>query len=316
MQSLKSRLLFVVIRHRHLLRGELRKPRFDATTSIPAFRAQCERSAARLSRMAPNVRVEPATLGGSPAEWLVPDRSPSDRVILYVHGGGYVSGSCADHRGFVSMFAARLGVRCVTYEYRLAPEHPFPAAVDDSVRAYRALLDDLHVRPEHIVVAGESAGGGLALSLLLALKELGLPQPAAVVAISPWTDLTCSSEAYRTRNARSAAPLDSWLVFRAHYAGATPLDHPWVSPLHGDLAGLPPVLVNAGTDDELFDDGRRFVERAVERGVDATFRAGEGMIHCYPMLAPMFREAREAMDEIAAFTRRHLGLDMSPSTAA
>lgn len=317
MQSLKSRLLFAVIRHRHLLRGELRKPRFDANTSIPAFRAQCERSAARLSRMAPGVRVDPVTLGGMTAEWLVPDGSPGDRAVLYVHGGGYVAGSCADHRGFVSSFAARLGVRCVTYEYRLAPEHPFPAAVDDTVRAYRALLDDMRVRPERVVVAGESAGGGLALALLLALKERGLPQPAAAIAISPWTDLTCSSESYRTRNARSAAPLDSWLVFRAHYAGATPLDHPLVSPLHGDLAGLPPVLVNAGTDDELFDDGRRFVERAVARGVDATFRAGEGMIHCYPMLAPMFREAREAMDEIAAFARRHLGLDAgAPPTGA
>lgn len=309
MQSLTSRLLFTVIRHRHLLRGELRKPRFDATTSIPAFRAQCERSAARLSRMAPGVRVEPATLGGRPAEWLVPDGAPSDRAILYAHGGGYVAGSCADHRGFVSMFAARLGVRCVTYDYRLAPEHPFPAAVDDSVRVYRALLDDLGLRPERVVVAGESAGGGLALSLLLALKERGVAQPAAAIAISPWTDLTCTSESYRTRNARSAAPLDSWLVFRAHYAGATPLDHPLVSPLHGDLAGLPPLLVNAGTDDELFDDGRALVERAAACGVDATFCAGEGMIHCYPMLAPMFREAREAMDEIAAFARRTLGLD-------
>jgi acetyl esterase/lipase len=307
-QSLKSRILFALIRNRHLLQGRLRKPRFDSNTSITDFRAQCERSAARLSKLAPGVRVEPATIAGTSAEWLVPEGADRTKAILYVHGGGYVSGSCADHRGFVSTFARRLGVACLTYDYRLAPEHPFPAAVEDSTAVYRGLVQEFGLSPNNILIAGESAGGGLTLALLLALRDQGIPLPAAAIAISPWADLTCSSESYRTRNAKSVAPLDSWLVFRDHYAGRERLDHPWLSPIFGDLSGLPPILVNAGTDDELYDDGRIFVGRAKASGTDATFRAGHNMIHCYPLLAPMFREACEAMDEISQFGRRHLGL--------
>jgi epsilon-lactone hydrolase len=314
MQSLKSRILFALIRHRHLFKGRLRKERFDATTSIAAFRESCERSAARLSKLSPGVRIEPTTVGGVPAEWLIPSDAAARKAILYVHGGGYVSGSCADHRGFVSSFARRLGVACLTFDYRLAPEHPFPAAVEDSVAAYRGLIGEKGIAPGDVLVAGESAGGGLALALLLALRDQAIPLPAAAVAISPWTDLTCSSESYRTRNARSVAPLDSWWVFSAHYAGKADRRNPWLSPVFGDLAGLPPILVNSGTDDELFDDGRIFVERAQACGCPATFCAGEGMIHCYPMLSPMFREAREAMDEIAAFAHQHLRI-AAPSSS-
>jgi acetyl esterase/lipase len=125
MQSLKSRLIFALIRHRHLLAGKLRKVRFDANTSIAEFREQCERSAVRLSKLAPGVKVEPVTVGGVAAEWLIPEGARRDKAILYVHGGGYVSGSCADHRGFVSTFARRLGLPCLTYDYRLAPERRF-----------------------------------------------------------------------------------------------------------------------------------------------------------------------------------------------
>jgi epsilon-lactone hydrolase len=306
MQSIKSRILFALIRHRHLFRGRLRKERFDSTTSIEGFREQCERSAARLSKLSPGVRVEPTTVGGIGAEWLIPERADPDKAVLYVHGGGYVSGSCADHRAFVSAFANHLGVSCLTYNYRLAPEHPFPAAVDDSIAVYRGLLEEIGLLPHNLLIAGESAGGGLTLALLLALRDRGVSPPAAAIAISPWADLTCSSESYRTRNARSVAPLDSWRVFSAHYAGKERRDHPWMSPIFGDLSGLPPILVDAGGDDELFDDGRMFVERAQASGTQATFRAGPGMIHCYPVLSPMFREAREAMDEIAEFVQSQL----------
>jgi acetyl esterase/lipase len=306
MPSFKSRLVNALIRNRHLLRGKLRREAFTPERSIPAFRAQCEQSAARMSRLPSGVRVEPTQLAGLPAEWLIPASAPANRAILYVHGGGYVSGSCADHRGFVATFADRLGVAAVTYEYRLAPEHPFPAAVDDSVGAYQALLE--RYSPAHILVAGESAGGGLCLALLLASKHAGLPLPCAAVAITPWVDLTCSSPGYRTRNARSAAPMNSWTVFSAHYARGANRRDPLLSPLFGDLHGLPPLLLNAGMDDELYDEAEMFARRATDAGVNVTFRAGEGMIHCYPLLAPMFPEAVEAMDEIAGFARRHLRL--------
>lgn len=303
-QSLKSHVINALIRHRHLLRGRLRREVFAMASSIADFRRQCAQSAARLSRLPPGVQIKPATVGGVAAEWLRPSGAPQDKLILYVHGGGYVSGSCADHRGFVASFARRLGYAALSYDYRLAPEHPYPAAVEDSLAVYRALLE--RYRPEDILIAGESAGGGLALALLFALKQARLPMPCAAAAISPWLDLTCSSLGYRTRNARSVAPRDSWTVFSHHYAAGQDRHNPTMSPLFGDPTGLPPLLINAGCDDELFDEAEAFARKACAAGVAASFRAGEGMIHCYPLLAPMFREATEAMDEIATFARRHL----------
>ncbi len=303
--SLKSRVINTLIRHRHLLRGRLHREVFTMESSIAEFRAQCEQSAARLSRLPPDVRITPAAVGAIPAEWLRPSGVPEDKAILYVHGGGYVSGSCADHRGFVASFAKRLGYAALTYDYRLAPEHPYPAAVEDSLAVYRSLLE--RFRSEDILIAGESAGGGLTLALLFALKKEGLPMPCAAVAISPWTDLTCSSPSYHARNARSVAPKDSWTVFANHYAAGQDRCDPLMSPLFGDPSCFPPLYINAGCDDELFDDGEAFARQAREAGVEVVFRAGEGMIHCYPLLAPMFREASEAMDEIARFARTHLG---------
>ncbi|PTY04900.1 alpha/beta hydrolase [Opitutaceae bacterium EW11] len=304
MQSLRSRLINALIRNRHLLRGRLRKQVFTPESSIPAFRAQCEKSAGRMSRLPQGVRAEPTRIADLPAEWLRPAGAPSDKIVLYVHGGGYVSGSCADHRGFVATFAKNLGFAALTYEYRLAPEHPYPAAVDDSLAVYRALLAEYSAG--NILVAGESAGGGLCLALLLAVKKAGLPLPCGAIAITPWVDLTCASPGYRTRNRRSAAPMKSWTVFSEHYVRGADRRDPLVSPLFGDLRGLPPLLINAGTDDELFDEAEAFAQRAKEAGVETTFRAGEGMIHCYPLLAPMFPEAVAAMDEIRAFARNHL----------
>ena len=225
------------------------------------------------------------------------------------HGGGYVSGSCSDHRGIISKFAKTAGVACLLYEYRLAPEHPFPAAVDDSVAVYQWLLAAGY-QPQDMLIAGESAGGGLCLATLLALKDRSIPMPAAAVAISPWTDLTCSGESYKTKNRVSPAPLNSWIVFRTHYAGSHDPALPLISPLYGNLEGLPPLFINSGVDDELFDDGEQFYLKAKEAGVEVTFRAGAGMLHCYPLLAPMFREATEAMNEIVAFIHDKLKVGM------
>ena len=277
------------------------------TTSIPDFRERCERGAARFGKVPENVELMPESLAGMKAEWLVPRGAAADKLILYAHGGGYVSGSCNDHRGIISGFARYAGVRTLLYEYRLAPEHPFPAALEDSVSVYRALLESGYA-PDHILIAGESAGGGLALATLLALKEEGVPLPVACLAISPWTDLTCSGASYRTKNHLSPAPLESWTVFSRHYAGAQDPSNPLISPLFGELQGLPPLFINSGESDELFDDGKNFALRAREAGVEVTFRAGRDMVHCYPLLAPMFPEATQAMEEMADFIRHHLNL--------
>ncbi len=305
MTSIKARLFNAFVRNSHFLRGEVRKPVFTMETSIQAFRDRCEKGAGRYASLPERIAVRADMLGEMKAEWLTPEGSDPEKVILYVHGGGYVSGSCSDHRAIISKFADFTSCTCLIYEYRLAPEHPFPAALDDSVAAYRYLLEKGY-KPEHILLAGESAGGGLSLALLLALKENGIPLPAGAVAISPWTDLSCSGESYRTKNRLSPAPIDSWHVFSRHYAGDQDPHNPLISPLYGDLRNLPPLFINSAVNDELYDDGKEFARRAKEAGVDVIFRSGEGMIHCYPLLAPYFPEATSAMQEIVDFVRARL----------
>lgn len=195
MASFKSKMFNFLMRHRHLLHGKLKKETFDFNTSIADFREQCEKSAKKFGSLPDGISNREETIEGMKCEWLIPQGSDADKIILYVHGGGYVSGSCNDHRGFVGRFAKNTGVINLIYEYRLAPENPFPAALDDSVKIYQWLLSS-GFKPENIIMAGESAGGGLCLATLLALKEQGIPLPAAAVAISPWTDLTCSSASY------------------------------------------------------------------------------------------------------------------------
>jgi len=305
MTSLKSKIFNALMRNSHLLRGQLRKEVFDSNTSIQGFRERCERGASRYARIPEQIQVTQQTIEGMNSEWIRPEKTNENKLILYVHGGGYVSGSCNDHRGFVSKFAKNTGITNLIYEYRLAPEHPFPGALEDSVKIYQWLLNEGY-QPENIIIAGESAGGGLGLALLLALKERGIKMPVAAVAISPWTDLSCSSESYRSKNKVSVAPLNSWNVFSKYYRGEHDPTNPLISPLFGDLAGLPPIFINSGTDDELFEDGKKFYLKAQKSGIEISFREGKGMLHCYPLLAPFFPEATEAMDEIVNFIKKHL----------
>jgi len=305
MTSFKSKMFNFLLRNRHLFQGKFKKEVFDFNSSIAGFRELCENGATRYAKIPKEITVKEQVIEGIKAEWLVPDGANHERLILYVHGGGYVSGSCSDHRGFVSKFAKNTGVTNLVYEYRLAPENPFPAALDDSVKVYQWLLKS-GFKPQNILIAGESAGGGLCLAILLALKERNIPLPIAAIAISPWTDLTCSSESYRTKNKVSLAPLNSWKVFSSYYIGNNQANNPLISPLFGDLKGLPPILINSGVDDELFEDGEKFYLKARSAGVDITFTAGIGMVHCYPLLAPMFSEATEAMSEIVNFVRQYL----------
>jgi acetyl esterase/lipase len=305
MISFKARMFNFLLRNRHLFQGRLKKEVYTMDSSIDAFRELCEKGATRYAKIPKEVQIKPHNIDGIPAEWLIPEGTDPQKLVVYVHGGGYVSGSCNDHRAFVSKFAKNCGTTFLTYEYRLAPEHPYPAAVDDSVKVYLWILDS-GFKPENLLIAGESAGGGLCLAVLLALKEQNLPLPTAAVAISPWTDLSCSGDSYQTKNKVSLAPLNSWIVFRNHYIGNNPATLPLISPLYGDLKGLPPLFINSGTADELYDDGEEYARKAKASGVEVTFRKGEGMVHCFPLLAPMFPEATVAMNEIVSFVRLHL----------
>lgn len=305
MTSFKSKIFNFLLRNRHLFQGKLKKETFDFNSSIAHFRELCEKGASRYAKLPKEITINEQIIEGIKSEWLIPDGANPEKLIFYVHGGGYVSGSCSDHRAFVAKFAKNTGVTNLVYEYRLAPENPFPAALDDSVKVYQWLLAS-GFNPNNILIAGESAGGGLCLAILLALKEQNIALPVAAVAISPWTDLTCSSDSYRTKNKVSLAPLNSWTVFSKNYIGKNQATNPLISPLYGDLKGLPPILINSGVDDELFEDGEKFFLKAKSAGVDISFTAGIGMVHCYPLLAPMFPEATQAMNEIVEFTRQHL----------
>ncbi len=305
MPSLRSQLFNFMLRNRHLLHLRFKPDTIDENTSIPQFRAEAERMSGALAKLPDGIEVQPITLDDMTAEWIYPTNAAQEKVILYTHGGGYVSGSCTDHRAIVSKMVKRCGVKTLQFDYRLAPEHPFPAALDDAMKAYRWLLAEGYM-PENIIIMGESAGGGLCLALLLAIQEQNLLLPAAAVALSPWTDLKCTGDSYQTKARLCLSPMGSWTVFSRYYVGDNDPGNPGISPLYGDLHGLPPLLIITGDDEVLRDDSIRFAEKAQQAGVDTTLRVGEGMVHCYPLLAPFFPEATEAMAEICAFINTHL----------
>ncbi len=307
MPSLQSQLLISVMRNRHLLRFRLKREMWDFSTSIPDFRRQCEEGARRM-KLPEGIEVSPVTIEGvtgiqnRQAEWLIPCGATKEKVILYLVGGGYVSGSCTDHRAMVAKITKGSGVTTLLFDHRLAPEDPFPAALDDAVTAYRWLLAQ-GISPSDIIIAGDSAGGGLCLAALLTLRDQGIPLPAAAVALSPWTDLALTGESYQTKLKASIDPPGMSIVCSKYYAGENDPRLPWISPLYGHLRGLPPIFICVGTNETMLDDSTRFAEKAKAADVDVTLRVWEGMVHCFPLMAPLFPEATQALDEVCAFIK-------------
>ena len=228
------------------------------------------------------------------------------KAIFYTHGGGYVSGNCADHRNHVAKFVKASGIGALLYDYRLAPEYPFPAAMEDTLTAYRWLLAQ-GAASRDIIIVGESAGGGLCLASLLAIRDEGLPLPSAGIALSPWTDLKCTGNSYKTNAQKDISTLGSWDIWSGYYIGSNDPENPWISPLYGELQDLPPILIVVGGHEILLDDSVRFAAKAQAAGTDVTLRIWEGMVHCFPMFAPMFPEAAQAWDEIIRFIKK--GID-------
>jgi monoterpene epsilon-lactone hydrolase len=305
MPSFRSRLFLFVLRHRHLLRFRLkRRDVIDWNTSVDELRREVGKTSKLFGKLPKGIEVSPVNINNLYAEWILLSQADKDKAILYFHGGGYVMGSVPTHRTHVAKFVKGSGVNALLFDYRQAPEHPFPAAIDDSVTAYRWLLA-CGIAPSHIVFAGDSAGGGLALATLLALKDKNIPLPAAAVALSPWTDLKCTGDSYRTAN-DPLSPGESWTVFSKYYVGDSDTTNPWISPLYGDLHGLPPLLIYAGENEVLRDDSIRFAEKAKEAGVDITLKVGKGMFHCYPVCAPLFPEATRALEDICAFIKKQI----------
>ena len=304
MPSLRSHVVLTLLKHRHWLQLKRTRPVVDFDTSIANLRAEVERSAAMFGKLPAGIEASPVIIGDRPADWLLPAGSTRDRTMLYFHGGGYVMGSVPAHRSIVAKFVRGSGVGALLFGYRLAPEHPYPAALDDALAAYRWLLAQ-GVAPARIVFVGDSGGGGLCLATLLAVRDQGLPLPAGAAVLSPWTDLALTGESWKRSD--PLAPDGSAMVYSAYYAGDNDPRLPWISPLYGDLHGLPPLFISVGEDEAMLDDSTRFADKAQQAGVDVTLRVGKGMVHCYPALAPLFPEAKQAMGEICDFIRAKAG---------
>lgn len=304
MLSVKARLIKFLLQNRNLLRLRPKRELIDWNKyeSILRFREDVENGASKFGKLPEGIEVSPITIGDITAEWILPAHGRKDQVILYFHGGGYVSGTCRAHRSITAKFVHGSDVGALLFAYRLAPEHPFPAALEDSVTAYNWLLDQ-GVSPSHIVFAGDSAGGGLVLATLLALRDQGIPLPTGAVAYSPVTDHTCTSESYQTKRKVCLAPEGMGVAAAKHYAGDKDLKLPYISPLYGDLHGLPPLLIYVGEDETLRDDSIRFAKKAQAAGVNVKLHVGEGLFHCYPAMAPLFPEAQQAMDDICRFIK-------------
>jgi monoterpene epsilon-lactone hydrolase len=284
------------------------RPVAETPPTIEEMRAGFEQMAAAFP-LPGDVSTESVSAGGVPAEWVSAPGADPSRAILYLHGGGYIIGSIATHREVASRISRASGARVLVLDYRLAPECPFPAAVDDALAAYRWLLDQGLV-PTRMVVAGDSAGGGLVVAALLAIRGAGLPLPAAGVCMSPWADLECSGESMSARAERDAMVQREMLVgMRDAYLAGKDARDPLASPLYADLSGLPPLLVQVGTAEVLYDDSTRLAERARAAGVEVTLEPWEDMPHVFQLFASMLPEGREAIEHIGEFIREKTGAE-------
>ena len=239
-------------------------------------------------------------------EWIAAPRAQADHVILYLHGGGYVSGSPRTHRALVGHLSRHAQARVLAPDYRLAPEHVYPAALEDAWAAYWWLLNK-DIAAKCIVVAGDSAGGGLTLALLMALRDAGAPLPAAAMCFSPWVDLALTGSSLHTNKATDYINEEILKATAQMYLGGHDPYDPLVSPLYGDLHGLPPLLVQVGSAELLYDDGRRLAHNARRAGVDVQFDVFPGMVHVFQFMYLIEPKSRQAVRAAARFAHKHWG---------
>jgi acetyl esterase/lipase len=254
------------------------------------------------------ISYEPATVGGVSGIWCRPATQRPDAVILYIHGGAYIAGSARAFRHLAGQIAARAGVAAFVPDYRLAPEHPFPAAFDDAYAAYRGLIGG---ETRAIAIAGDSAGGGLALALLSAAgaeaAKSGSLGPSAGVAMSPWTDLALAGPSMETRADEDPfLTKDALAAAAAQYLAGQDARVPSGSPLYGELSGLPPIQVHTGTAEILLDDSRRYADRAGSAKVEIALHTWEGMAHVFPSAVGTLHAAGAALDLIGMFLRERV----------
>jgi acetyl esterase/lipase len=296
MTSWQSRVFRIIFRLRDLVSRRLE---LDVHQERAAFEALAATFESLIDAHCTAVAAD-----GVPAEWILPEGVSDDRIVLYLHGGSYSAGSSHTHCSLISNVADAVGARALALNYRLAPENPFPAAVEDALTAYRWLLSS-RVPAARIAVVGDSAGGGLALALLVAARDAGEPMPAAAVCLSPWTDLAGSGESWTANlGADLIIERDKLLASARWYLGDADPRTPLASPLYADFTGLPPLLIQVGSEEILLSDAAGVAERAEAAGVAVTLEVWEGMQHVWQFSAKLLPEAGQAIERIGAFTRR------------
>ncbi len=252
---------------------------------------------------APDAKVEKVDAGGVPSEWVSAPGADAARAVLYLHGGGYAIGSLNTHRRLAYDISAASSARVLVIDYRLAPEHPFPAAVEDAAKAWRWLLAQ-GIAPSKLAIAGDSAGGGLTIATLVNLRDQKLALPACAVAISPWVDMEAVGTSMTARAKQDPMVQKPGLQWMAglYLAGKDPKS-PLAAPLHADLKGLPPVLVQVGSAETLLDDATRIAERLHKSGVEVKLAIWPNQLHVFPFFAPILSEGRDGCVEIGNFIR-------------
>jgi monoterpene epsilon-lactone hydrolase len=255
---------------------------------------------------APDAKCERVDAGGVPAEWVAAPGCDAQRAVLFLHGGGYAIGSINTHRRLAYDISAASGARVLLIDYRLAPEHPFPAAVEDAAKAWRWLLQQ-GFRANKLAVAGDSAGGGLTIATLVNLRDQKLGLPACAVAISPWVDLEGVGNSITARAAQDPMVGKDGLLWMARmYLNGKDAKTPLAAPLHADLKGLPPILVQVGSAEVLLDDATRIAEKLHAAGVEVRLALWPNMLHVFPLFAPILSEGRDGCLEIGTFIRSRI----------
>jgi len=268
--------------------------------TLAQYRAQSKGSA-HLLRIPRDVMVVDADIDGMHGLWIRPDDADTKKVILHLHGGGYVTGDSDPYRMMCVPMASTLKMHVLIPDYRLAPEHPFPAALEDAQRTYRWLLAQGYT-PQDVIISGDSAGGGLSIAMIVALRDDGQPLPAAVVCISPWTDLTLSGRSHITnQDSEVMLQTDTLREWAAYYTDESNRSNPLVSPAFADLTGFPPLLIQVGSKEILLDDARLLAEKSRAVGVDVTLSVYDELWHVWQMLGELIPESRKAFEEMRAF---------------
>ena len=251
--------------------------------------------------------AEPVDAGGVTAEWITAPDARTDRVVVYLHGGGYIMGSVNSHRDMCERLSREARARVLALDYRLAPEHPFPAALEDSIAAYRWLLQE-GIKPQHIAIGGDSAGGGLTFATLVSLRDAGDPLPACAIPLSPWVEFEGTGDSITSRaDIDPMVRQDLDLKMAKAYLDGGDLRNPLAAPIYADLDGLPPLLIQVGEREILFDDSSRMADKAARAGVDVPLREWKGQTHVWQIFASRLDEGQAAIEELGAFVREHTG---------